>query len=154
MNRKIVGSTKIQIDGITFDSKLEYRCYCILKTMRVPFIHQVKYNLVDSFRTENVHSYSTLKEGWGEEVLGNGNSVLYRAITYTPDFKIKSDGHNIFIETKGFANDVYPYKKKLFFNIMKENPLPTYFFEVKNQNQILAAINIIKDVLGSNRERI
>lgn len=71
-------------------------------------------------------------------------------ITYTPDFVFLAPDNKtvIIFEVKGFANDTYPIKEKMFRgyleHILKDNNQPTMFFKIKNKKQCLEAINIIK----------
>jgi hypothetical protein len=48
------------------------------------------------------------------------------------------------VEAKGKQNDVYPYKKKLFREWLEENAPHSMFFEIHNQKQLKAAIDVIK----------
>ena len=73
------------------------------------------------------------------------NTMKVRAITYTPDF-IDPNGKWI-IEVKGFANDVFPLKWKLFKNYLNQNsvPVPTLYLP-KNQTQVKKTIELIKNL--------
>lgn len=71
-----------------------------------------------------------------------------RDITYTPDFT-HSEGNILYIiECKGFADAVYPVKKKLFLEFLKENKdfkdMQVYFFEVKSLGDASVALRIMK----------
>ena len=55
------------------------------------------------------------------------------------------------VEIKGFPNDVYPVKRKLFRNLLEhlqeENlELKYIFFEIKSIRELKKAIQIIRDV--------
>lgn len=89
-NKKIKGTTSVTVDGITYRSTLEARCAQILKENNIPF------------------EYEPFKIEWIPKFKYKG--VTYRAAFYKPDFVI--DGKYI-LEVKGYANDVYRYKKKL-----------------------------------------
>jgi hypothetical protein len=45
-----------------------------------------------------------------------------RSITYTPDYKILVNGYTVYIEAKGWPNDRYPMKKKLFLKYLEAHP--------------------------------
>lgn len=64
-------------------------------------------------------------------------------ITYTPDFYFKYAGKDIYIETKGIENDVFPIKKKLFRAWLEGQD--AMFFEVHNEHDLILAIETIKD---------
>lgn len=100
MNKKIRGAEK----GIKFRSRLEEKIYNELKSQKISF----------AYEPETI----TLVEGFYPEVPFYLDSMLrktkVRSITYTPDFKATINGYTVYIEAKGFANDIYPLKRKLF----------------------------------------
>lgn len=94
------GNKKIIIDGIEFDSKLEGNRYCQLKILeRAKEIkdlrRQVQYVIQPSYRK---------------------NNKTIRPIYYIADFvyyDIKK-GKTIIEDTKGYRNEIYKLKKKMF----------------------------------------
>jgi len=90
---------KIEIDGITFDSKDEANYYLYLKDKKTKgeirdFGLQQKFELIPKFE----------KDG-----------KKYRAMTYTPDFVIfHNDGSEEYIDVKGFSTQQGEMRKKLF----------------------------------------
>lgn len=68
-----------------------------------------------------------------------------RDITYTPDFTIELPEYRIYIEAKGYTNDIYPYKEKLFRKWLEETPQDKtpIFFRLHTVTQLKEAINII-----------
>ena len=90
---------KIEIDGFTFDSKAEATYYQQLKWLKAnksikDFELQPKFVLQESFKKNGVH---------------------HRAITYIADFKVINLDKSVeVIDIKGFPNDVFPLKRKLF----------------------------------------
>lgn len=106
-------SSKITVDGETFDSKLEYNVYKTLKEWLEPFglpykfilERQVTFELQPKFRI---------------------NGKMIRAITYTADFCIYVREFNVeendyndptllyVIDAKGMETEVFKVKKKLF----------------------------------------
>lgn len=64
-------------------------------------------------------------------------------ITYTPDFYFKYGGKDIYIETKGIENDVFPIKKKLFRAWLEGQD--AMFFEVHNEHDLIQAIETIRN---------
>lgn len=89
-NAKVKNTTKVQADGLVFDSKLEYFMYGLLKGAGIEFEFQKVYLLQERFR-------------YGSEAI--------RAITSRVDFYLP--GRNMIIDTKGYANDVAPLKYKM-----------------------------------------
>ena len=70
-------------------------------------------------------------------------------IRYTPDFYFRYGKLDVYIETKGFENDVFYIKKKMFryfldqrFNSTGQHSI---FFEIYTKKQLLQSIQIIKD---------
>lgn len=97
-NKKVRNATKIEVDGIKFDSKLEAYFYGLLKQLDIPFTMKEKIVLQEKFK-------------YGSESI--------REIYMLPDFKILGLGYPIYVDTKGFqTNDnkikVKMLKKKLF----------------------------------------
>lgn len=151
-NKKVRGASKKIYDGIEFDSALEVNCYKLLKEANIKFEYGTKtYELMPKFRLNNVSSYDFSKaKGYGQTLTKAGLKRMYSNMTLTPDFIIDSGGRDIsiIIETKGFANDVYPYKKKMLFLKHEEQEKKLYYFEPRNIAQIKTSINEIKQILN------
>ena len=65
-----------------------------------------------------------------------------RPITITPDFIDKD--RRIIVEVKGFANEVYPMRLKLFKRYLSINNLQFQLYEVKTQKAVEELINHLK----------
>jgi UDP-N-acetylglucosamine:LPS N-acetylglucosamine transferase len=68
-----------------------------------------------------------------------------------PSMGIPYEGIEIYVEAKGFANDTFPIKKKMFRKYLEgKNAM---YFEVYSKKQVLQMINIIKsyDVAKCNK---
>lgn len=89
-NRKIKNATKVEADGVKFDSRLEKTMYDLLKGAGIEFEFQKVYTLQEKFR-------------YGTEAI--------RAITCRVDFYIPSK--TLLIDSKGYSNDVSPLKYKM-----------------------------------------
>jgi len=89
---------KIEINGITFDSKKEGNRYLELKL-------QEKLGLI----TELV-----LQPEFELQKAFKHNTGLCRAIKYIADFSYWKDGVKVIEDTKGMKTDVYKLKKKMF----------------------------------------
>lgn len=83
-------ATKVEYDGIKFDSKLEQFAYKQLNLFKINFLMKRKFIIFDGFKYD-------------------GESI--RPISWTPDYILPD--HNIIFETKGFANDQWSLKIKL-----------------------------------------
>ena len=94
------GNKKIEVDGVKFDSKLEYYLYNALQVNKMDFDFQVGVELVPKFRFHN--------EG-------------IRAITMRVDFLLRYNAREIFIDTKGFATTDAKMKYKMLKYKFKDN---------------------------------
>lgn len=137
-NKKVKNAQVTTYDGINFKSKLEVFCYKKLKEHNIPFEYEKhKFTLFEGFKP-SFHCYFPNKLGKLELDL-----TKLRSTTYTPDFV----GDYWIVETKGRSNDLYPVKLKLFRELIeKDSKYKNYklFIEPHNQNQILQAIELIK----------
>lgn len=120
VNKKIKNATKVEIDGIKFRSKLEAFTYKTLKAANIVCEYeQHRYELLPKF-------------------VYNGETI--RAITYLPDFV----GKDFIIECKGFANDAWPNREKLFKYYLSQHLPHVKFYVVKTQKQVLELVNNLK----------
>jgi hypothetical protein len=155
MNRKIANATQITVNNIKFHSKLEAKCYTLLKEAGLNFgYEQFVIELLPKFRT-NFIKYEVIYGKLSNQLTDKGISHIIRSITYKPDF-VYCNNVNLFIiiETKGYMNDVYPYKKKLLFqflnNYQEKTGQKVYFFEPTNITTIKQTIEIIKQILSQS----
>ena len=90
---------KIEIDGYTFDSRLEADFYLRLKPL-------VKSGKIKELK---IHPRYLLQEGFSK------NGKHFNPIYYVADFEvIYDDGVAVIYDTKGMRTEVYKIKKKLF----------------------------------------
>ena len=117
---KIRNATKVVYDGIKFDSKLDMWMYEALKKNELPFTYSTqRFTIVDGF-----------------EYIGK----KYLPITYKPDFV--SD--KFIIECKGFGNELFPMRWKLFKRYLMLNNLDYDLYICKNKKEINDLIYDIK----------
>ena len=136
---KIRNATKCTYKGIKFRSKLELFTYKQLEQAGIKSNYETKrFTLMDGFHFK-AESIEPRPKGY---II---NTMKGRAIKYSPDF-IVPNGKWI-IEVKGFANDVFPLKWKLFKNYLNQNsvPVPTLYLP-KNQTQVKKTIELIKNL--------
>ncbi|MDR3563413.1 MAG: DUF1064 domain-containing protein [Negativicutes bacterium] len=93
---------KINLDGLVFDSKKEAAKYAeLLLLKRAGIVAEFKHHPRPFVLKEGYRCQQTKR--W------------IRPITYTPDFWVKyADGHEVWIDTKGYRTEVYRIKLKLF----------------------------------------
>ena len=142
-NKKIKNATLGTFDGIKFKSKSEMEAYKILKEEGLnPKYEQFKIVLQDAFKP-NVPYFREI-----DRVVRLDDAKI-RSITYTPDITVEYNNTLYIFEIKGFPNDVYPIKKKLFRQWLEmygvNSSKACMFFEVKSKMGVRDAIKIIKN---------
>lgn len=121
-NKKVRNATKIEFDGIKFRSKLEMYTYKKLKEANIfTEYEQHRYELLPAFTF-------------------HGKKV--RAMTYLPDFV----GKGFVIECKGFANDAFPLRKKLFEFWLSNNMPNVEYYIVRTQKEVDTMIDELKTI--------
>ena len=123
-NKKIRNATPLEIDGIQFKSKLEAFCY-----------RHLKENKIENEYEKNTFILIT-------PFIYNGEKI--RACTYTPDFV----GSTWVIEVKGFSNDTFPIKNKMFKKHLLDNNILYDLYLPRNQKEVLESIQSIKSKLN------
>lgn len=103
-NRKIRGAKKCEWNGIKFDSQLERDFYQYITVLKIPFKHQVTYELQEGFVCAG---------------------AKIRAITWTPDF----DFGTFIIDTKGHSTQQAEMRIKMF---KYKYRIPVYIFKTKS----------------------
>ena len=136
-NKKVRNAISSVYKGIKFRSKLELFTYQQLEQAGIKSLYeQKKFVSMEGFRFPNRTVEPHKTKGYID------TTVKIRDITYTPDFVDPND--KWIIEVKGFANDVFPLKWKLFKNHLMENSLGYVLFLPKNRKQVLETIQLIK----------
>lgn len=118
---KVKNATPNEYDGIKFRSKLETYTYKKLKEANIySEYEQHRYELLPAFTFQ-------------------GNKV--RAITYLPDFV----GENFIIECKGFPNEAWPLREKLFKYYLRDTKYK--FYIVHTQKEVDKLISELKKLI-------
>jgi predicted nuclease of restriction endonuclease-like RecB superfamily len=155
-NKKIKGATECSYDNIDFRSKLEVTCYKILKDSGLnPLYEEKKYPIFEGF-VPQVPFYvkNTFKrKNRNIQIVSKSTAKDSRKILswdYTPDFYFEHNAYKVFVEVKGFYNDIARYKSKLFRwkleSFQKEDPEHIYeFWEIHTKTQLLECIHHIKE---------
>lgn len=139
-NKKIKNATSLTTNDITFKSKLEASVYRhLLQAGFSPAYEEVTFTIWEGFKP-TVPFYG--KQGL--------NMKKLISITYTPDFTFCYEDKFIILEVKGFQNDLFPYKFKMFRKLLEQ---PKYknvlLFEVFSIRQLKECIEIIKSYAAS-----
>lgn len=144
-NHKVKNATPLEYNNIQFKSRLEVMIYKTLlqEGFNVQY-EPTKYIIWEGFKP-NVSFYNKDKK---TRMLKLDNKRLID-ITYTPDFVFEYKDTTIVIEAKGFENDTFPIKKKLFRKWLENQNSQGnkyIFFEIFTKKQLMQAIDIIKNI--------
>ena len=138
-NKKVRNATAKVYKGIKFRSKLELFTSSKLEDAGIDALYEKKkYVLQEGFRYSATVYEPHKTKGYIP------TTTKIRDITYTPDF-VDPHGRWI-IEVKGFANDVFPIKWKMFKNYLMQQDDPPVLFLPRNQKQVLETIELIKEL--------
>ena len=135
---KVKNAKKSTYDGKSFQSNLELYCYKQLEAAEV---------LVDyeehTFTIFPATVYpQACYEGTSKKLYNKGSKI--RPITYTPDF-VDPNGKFI-IETKGYANESFPLRWKLFKKHLKDTKQQYVLFMPRNKAQVDEVVELIKQL--------
>lgn len=122
-------ATKVEYDGIRFDSKLEQFAYKQLKLFKINFTMKEKFIIFDGFK-------------YSDESI--------RPISWTPDYILPD--HNIIFETKGFANDQWSLKIKLIKKYFL-NKVDLVYINIKGESKSVI-LNNPKIVICKNQKEV
>lgn len=119
---KIRNATPTEYDGIKFKSKLEMYTYKKLREAKIDAPYE-------QYRFELLPAFVAL------------SGKKYRAMTYKPDFV----GKDFIIECKGYANESWPIRKKLFEYALVRDNLHYDFYEVHTQKEVDTLVLNLKE---------
>ena len=135
---KVKNAKKSTYDGKEFKSNLELHCYKKLKEAKI----SVKYEEITFTIFDAIVYPQACYEGTSKKLYNKGSKI--RPITYTPDF-VDPNGKFI-IETKGYANESFPLRWKLFKKHLKDNNHHYVLFMPRNKKQVDEVVELIKQL--------
>lgn len=141
-NKKILNATPLVYDDIQFKSQLEKMTYQTLRENGLPVEYEPKKFIIWEGFKPTVPFYN--KDKTTRMLKLEKKKII--DISYTPDFLLKYNGWLVIIEDKGFENDLFPIKKKMFRKWLEENEPKSVYFEIYTKKQLLQAIEIIKNL--------
>lgn len=150
-NKKVINATACHYDGIDFDSELEKKSYILLQQEGLnPQYTPRSFNVFEG-KKFSVPFYSVFYDKKLKRKVWGRNRYKVRNIEYTPDFILyvtDASGTEVMvvIEVKGYPNETYRYRKKLFQLLLEEKYPNSVFFETHNLKQLKTAIEIIKTI--------
>lgn len=129
--------------GVEYKSGLERNMAMLLDSNGIVFAYEPKsMQLIESFKFP-FKSYERQVNGKGEMI--NRGEKTVRGITYTPDFV----GKDFIIETKGYANETFPLRWKLFKQMLTEKSAEKYpnlvIYKPQKISECEEVINLIKE---------
>ena len=141
-NKKVRNARKVVFEGITFKSHLELFCYKEMKLtgfqIGVDFLYeQFTFEVLPGFTC----GYISIEQVGGNKTFKESNHKI-NPIRYTPDFSDKECSEFI-IECKGYSNEVFPVKLKMFKKLMTESGFKGAYYLPRNQKQVREAIALI-----------
>ena len=140
-NKKIANATAVKDLGISFRSKSEERVYKKLLSLGYsPKYEPVSYVLWKGFRP----TFPLYIDGI-PQLTKNGEPTKFVDWKYTPDIILEKNGYTMIIEVKGYSNDIYPYKRKLFLKLLEAMD-KTYFFEVHTIRGLLKSLEKMNQI--------
>lgn len=155
-NQKVRNASPLVRNGIKFRSLLERITYeTLVQEGFHPEYEKHTYIIFEGFiPTVPFFTKNTLKrKDRRYEVIGPSTVSVHRpidGITYTPDFYFEYEGKKVIVEAKGFPNDVYPYKLKMFRRYLEEQPdRDNYlFWEIHTRTQLIECIKHLRQLLS------
>ena len=135
---KVKNAKKSTYDGKNFKSNLELHCYKLLKQAKIPVDYEKKTFTIFPALVYPQACY----EGTTKKLYNKGSKI--RPITYTPDF-VDPHGRWI-IETKGYANESFPLRWKLFKKHLKDTQQQYVLFMPRNKKQVDEVVDLIKQL--------
>lgn len=141
MNKKIKNATPNKVGDIEFKSLLESRVYKTLISEGLnPQYEPTKFILWEGFKP-TIPFFAKSRKQYKQV------TTALRDITYTPDFILNYGDKKIFIEVKGFQNDSFPIKFKMFRKLLEglPNKDKIIIWEVFSLKQLKDLIKQLKD---------
>jgi len=126
-NKKVKNATPLEFNGIKFKSKLEVYCYELLIQNRIQAEYEgTRFQILEPF------TY---------------NDEKIRGMIFTPDFV----GDDFIIECKGFMNDAFPLRWKIFKFFLFKNKLRYELYLPRNKKEVEA---VVSDIVSKHHRRV
>lgn len=160
-NKKIKNAHPKEYNGIKFRSQLEVTTYkTLIEHGFTPkyeeetfilwdgFIPSVPFYTKNSFKRRN-HNIEVLSPFTVKDKRSIAN------ISYTPDITFDYNGKHIIVEVKGFQNDIFSYKFKMFRKSLEtlDNKDSIEVWEIFSKRQLLECIEHLKQNTNEDTER-
>lgn len=134
---------KFPFKGIEYNNTFERKMAMLLDEADIPFEFEPKtFMLVEPFVFPLV-SYERQSNQKG--LMINRGQKKVQGIKYTPDFV----GEGFIIETKGYANETFPMRWKLFKNLLTQQGVKTedlVIFKPQKISELVEVVKLIKEL--------
>ena len=140
-NNQKIKHKKVIVDGIEFDSKLESQCYPYLRDWQNEGIIsnlelQPLYLLIPAFKN-SFYNGATRKI----------SSAQIHKMEYTPDYQFDfvfdNDTYKVVIESKGYPNESYPLRKKIFLDRFRN----VVFLDIRKKEDYPKILDIVEKII-------
>ena len=135
---KVKNAKKSVYNGKEFQSNLELHCYKELEKAKILVEYEETTFTIFPAMVYPLACYERTQK----KLYNKGSKI--RPITYTPDF-VDPNGKFI-IETKGYANESFPLRWKLFKKHLKDNNHHYVLFMPRNKKQVDEIVELIKQL--------
>lgn len=143
-NKKVKGARRHFYNGVWFKSQIEVDAYKAFVSAGFNPEYEKHTYILQKSRLFPTQHYAPFKDRKLHKLVWGLNKYKIISLKYTPDFVFTVGDKLVIVEVKGYANDRYPYQKKLFFKWLEDHNPNSAFFEIHNKKQLQAAIDIIK----------
>ena len=140
LNKKIKNATLIEVDGIQMKSKIEGTIYNALKSLG--FVPQYESETFIYWKAGRPKTFFYDRDSHRQLRL---NMKKLIDMKYTPDFIFMYEGIKVIIEVKGWENDNFSIKKKLFRAYLDKLSYPVVYAEIFTKRQLLAFIQALQE---------
>jgi len=133
--------------GIEYKSSLERNMAMLLTSAKIPFEYEpTKFSVMDGF-VFPFKSYERQANGKGVMKDRGGKKIL--GVSYTPDFI----GDGFIIETKGYANETFPMRWKMFKKMLVDKGYDPDVLVIYKPQKISECEEVVKLIKKYQNER-
>lgn len=142
LNRRILNATPVvSDDGIQMKSKVELRIYNALRSLGFSPLYEAETFTYWKGPRPVVPFYDMAKN---RHLRNNMKKLI--DMSYTPDFTFMYEGIKVIIEVKGWENDQFAIRKKLFRKYLETLDYPVVYAEIFTRRQLLEFIEELKQI--------
>lgn len=156
-NVKVRNAVSLEWNGLTFKSKLELFTYQKLLEAGIKDFkyEEDKFQLLEpfEFNGESIEGYDRTIDKNKVKCYDSVSKTI-RGITYLPDFTcINEDKTGWILECKGYPNDAFPLKWKMFKDHLNKNGYNVILYKPSNQQTVLKTIELLKQKFYDEKDK-